>query len=105
MRAPLAGRSGSVRTRPRSSSTASLASIPRLRAATDTVAAPGGTRTPARRCRAPVVSRRTIVSLESGEKSERQNICLSAPGPTPSTVGESTAEPRPGVVAPTRKTG
>ena len=51
------------------------------------------------------MSRFASARRDSGEKSERQYICVRAPAGTPSTVGESTLEPLPGVVALSRTTG
>ena len=50
------------------------------------------------------VSFRAIADCESDEKSDRQRIREITSRGRPSTVGDSTAAPRPGVVAVTRTT-
>src|SRR5581483_4317484 len=50
-------------------------------------------------------SRRASSPGESDEKSPRQRSRRTAAAGRPSTVGERTAEPAPGTVAPSRRTG
>ena len=66
---------------------------------------PAGRESRASRGRPPAARRSAIVLKGSGEKSLRQRSLPIAAAGTPSTVGESTVAPFPGVVAATRSTG
>ena len=99
--------SGTREVRPRPSTTTSQAStsVPRSCAVVASVVVPAGIATPCSRGSPFADSFRAIVAGESVEKSERHRRRETASAGSPSTVGESTAVPLPGVVALARTTG